>query len=744
MKIKNIVQLLLLVSLFLFVACEQEKEPISVTGVTISQTTLELTEGDTQTLTAEVLPSNADNKTVSWTSSQAVIASVQDGVVTAHKVGTATVIVTTADGGKIATCEVAVKEKIYSVQSVSLNKTAMELTVGDETTLTATINPSNASNKNVTWTSSNREVAIVTDGKVSAIKTGKATITVTTEDGDKTASCEITVKDKVYPVESIALDKSEIELTEGDETTLTATINPSNASNKNVTWSSNKTSVATVADGKIVAVQAGNATITVKTEDGGKTATCKVTVKEKIYPVESISLDKTFVELMEGETLILSATITPRNATNKNMVWMSTDDSIASVDDKGKVTAIKEGTVIITVRTEDGDKTASCEINVLHDKSKDPIEFADEVMKEMCVSAFDTNNDGELSYKEASEVTSISKMTLTDKRFKSFDEFQYFTSVKTIPKEYFTDCSFQSIVLPEGLQKIQGRAFYGCSNLTSINIPAGVTSFGEGSGHVFSYCTNLTKVVFPENIKTFLGSNSFEYCVNLIEVILPNNLDKISPYMFAGCSGLKIVDIPQGVKAISFSAFEGCSNLSSINIPEGVTEINSSAFNGCSKLVTITLPTSLSEIQSSAFSGCSSLASVIIPDKIKKIDLLVFSGCSSLTKVILPEGIIQIGYSAFSNCTSLTSIVLPSSILTIEEGAFRRCSSLSSIFVKSSIPPFLEKEMYNEYDEFEYNAPSRKIYVPIESLNIYKTADGWSEYDAAIVGYDYENDKVVE
>ena len=129
MKIKNIVQLLLLVSLFLFVACEQEKEPISVTGVTISQTTLELTEGDTQTLTAEVLPSNADNKTVSWTSSQAVIASVQDGVVTAHKVGTATVIVTTADGGKIATCEVAVKEKIYSVQSVSLNKTAMELTV---------------------------------------------------------------------------------------------------------------------------------------------------------------------------------------------------------------------------------------------------------------------------------------------------------------------------------------------------------------------------------------------------------------------------------------------------------------------------------------------------------------------------------------------------------------------------------------------------------------------------------------
>jgi uncharacterized protein YjdB len=150
------------------------------------------------------------------------------------------------------------------------------------------VTPSNASNKNVYWTSSDQSVATVNNtGKVAAIAAGTATITVTTKDGGKTATCKVTVKEKVYPVTEVTLDKTSVELTEGDVTVLTATVNPSNASNKNVYWTSNDQSVATVDNtGKVAAIAAGTATITVTTEDGSKTATCLVTVKKPSHGVD--------------------------------------------------------------------------------------------------------------------------------------------------------------------------------------------------------------------------------------------------------------------------------------------------------------------------------------------------------------------------------------------------------------------------------------------------------------------------
>ena len=625
---------------------------------------------------------------------------------------------------------------------MSLDKSSATLTEGDELTLTATVNPDNATNKNVTWSSSDPSVASVSNGKVTALKAGKATITVKTDDGGKTATCEVTVNAKVYPVASVSLDKTSAELTEGDELTLTATVNPDNASNKNLTWISSDNSVASVVDGKVTAIKAGKATITVKTDDGGKTATCEVTVNAKVYPVASVSLDKTSAELTEGDELTLTATVNPDNASNKNLTWISSDNSVASVVD-GKVTAIKAGKATITVKTDDGGKTATCEITVVRDPINNPIVFADEVMKGMCVAAFDTNGDGELSFGEARAVTDLSKMTLTNRTFKSFEEFQYFTSVKTIPSGYFSYCSFQSIILPESLHTIKAEAFLGCSNMTSINIPSGVISFGEWGGCVFRYCTSLTEVVFPNTIKTFLGSNTFEKCSNLAKVILPNNLDEIQSYMFADCYNLKSVNIPDKVKIIGLSAFKNCSNLTSINIPEGMLSINSSAFENCSKLETVTLPTSLKAIESSAFWKCSSLIRITIPEQIRIVNLLTFSDCSSLTEVILPEGLIEVCYSAFSKCTNLTSIVLPGSVTKIGEMAFKYCSRLSSVFVKSSIPPILLVDNFGHYS-FEYNENLRKIFVPIDAVEAYKTAEGWSNYADDIVGYNFDNNDVVE
>ena len=359
--------LLGLLAIFSLLCCNKEVDSIYVNGVSINNKAIEMMEGEVVTLIATINPSNASNKNVYWTSSDQSVASVDNtGKVSALKAGSATITVTTEDGGKTATCKVTVKEKIYPVTGVTLDRTSVELTEGDATVLTATVNPSNASNKNVYWTSSDQSVATVDNtGNVSAVKAGSATITVTTEDGGKTATCKVTVKEKIYPVTGVTLDRTSVELTEGDATVLTATVNPSNASNKNVYWTSSDQSVATVDNtGKVSAMKAGSATITVTTEDGGKIATCKVTVKEKIYPVTGVTLDRTSVELTEGDTTVLTATVNPSNATNKNVYWTSSDSSVATVDNAGKVTAVKRGTALITVTTKDGNKTATCTITV--------------------------------------------------------------------------------------------------------------------------------------------------------------------------------------------------------------------------------------------------------------------------------------------------------------------------------------------------------------------------------------------
>ena len=264
----------------IILGCTEEQVPIAVTSITLDSTSITLVEGENHTLTATISPSNAENQKVLWSSNTSSVASVKDGIVTAIKVGTATITAKSDDGGKTATCEVTVSAKVYPVTGVTLNKTSYEMTEGDEFTLTATVNPENATNKNVSWSSSNTSVATVDNGKVTALTAGTATITVKTEDGNKTATCEVTVNAKVYPVTGVTLDKTSYEMTEGDELTLTATVNPENATNKNVSWSSSNTSVATVSNGKVTALKAGTTIITVKTDDAGKTATCEVSVRE--------------------------------------------------------------------------------------------------------------------------------------------------------------------------------------------------------------------------------------------------------------------------------------------------------------------------------------------------------------------------------------------------------------------------------------------------------------------------------
>ena len=263
---------------------DNETTTVDVEKVSLNKSAITLTEGESETLTATITPSNATgDKTVKWSSSNAEVAAVDsNGKVTAKKAGTA-VITATSSNGKTAGCTVTVKQKEIAITGISLNKSTTSLTEGESETLTATITPSNATgDKTVKWSSSNEAVAAVdSNGKVTAKKAGTAVITATSSNG-KTAGCTVTVKQKEIAITGISLNKSTTSLTEGESETLTATITPSNATgDKTVKWSSSNEAVAAVdSNGKVTAKKAGTAVITA-TSSNGKTAGCTVTVKQK-------------------------------------------------------------------------------------------------------------------------------------------------------------------------------------------------------------------------------------------------------------------------------------------------------------------------------------------------------------------------------------------------------------------------------------------------------------------------------
>ena len=338
-----------------------------VTGVTLNKNTATLTVGNTEQLTATVSPSNADNKTVTWSSSNTSVATVSsNGLITAKAAGTATIIVTTQDGNKTAQCVVTVNATTVSVTGVSLNKNTTTLSVGGTEQLTETISPSNATNKTVTWSSSNTNIATVSSsGLITANAAGNATITVTTQDGNKTAQCTVTVNATSVTVTGVSLNRDATTLTVGETEQLTATVSPSNATNKTVSWNSSNPAVVSVGSkGLITANAAGTATITVTTEDGNKTAQCVITVNEKVISVTNVTLNKTSINLSVNETEQLSANISPSNATNKKVTWSSSNTNIASVSSSGLITAKAIGKVTIAVTTEDGNKTATCAVNI--------------------------------------------------------------------------------------------------------------------------------------------------------------------------------------------------------------------------------------------------------------------------------------------------------------------------------------------------------------------------------------------
>jgi len=268
-------------------------------------------------------------------------------------------------------CAKSTNQNPVSVNGVELNYVSYTLSPKDTFQLEAIISPSNATNKNVIWRSLNTSIASVSStGLVTALSTGTTKIRVTTIENSFFADCDVGVIPSVIHVEKVTLNKSTLSIKQGKSTSITATISPSTASNKNITWTSSNNDVATVKNGLIKGISQGETVITAKSVDGGISASCNVIITEPVR-VSGITLSTQTLSIKEGNTGTLTATISPSDAYDKSVTWSSSNTSIASVDQKGVVTANAVGTATITATTTDGGFTANCKLTVNEKGSQD-------------------------------------------------------------------------------------------------------------------------------------------------------------------------------------------------------------------------------------------------------------------------------------------------------------------------------------------------------------------------------------
>ena len=258
-----------------------------------------------------------------------------------------------------------------------------------------------------------------------------------------------------------------------------------------------------------------------------------------------------------------------------------------------------------------------------------------------------------------------------------------------------------------------------------------------GDMTMFKGKTTLQSVVIPTCV-TSIGESAFNGCTGLVNITIPDTAISIGEYAFSGCTGLVSIIIPNGVKTIGDDAFEQCINLTSITIPDSVVSIGVGVFSNCSSLTNIEIPNSVTSIGTHAFMY-SGLINVNIPNGVTAINYATFLNCTNLTSIIMPNSIKKIGKYAFEKTIQLSSITIGSEVAEIEQEAFLNCTNLKEVYCKSITPPILGTHVftYRKSSYGTYYNLGCKIYVPRESLDVYKSAAGWSDYASNIEGYDF-------
>ena len=515
-------------------------------------------------------------------------------------------------------CNITVNQDDIPVTGIKLDKSEITMNKGETQTITGTIEPDDATNKEFTWSTDNSDVIKLVSAvngtlTIETQKAGEATITATTKDGGYIASCQVTVVDNT---DELVLSESSVNM----EKSATITI----ISNKDVTWKSDNISIAKVSNVKnqsvtVTAIRAGTTKIIATTEDGEEVE-CEVTV---YYPVKGVAINETSEELIVGSTTRLTEILDPINATNQNVTWTSNNESVAIVDNTGKVTGLKAGTAIIQIETEDGNYTATCTINVIEKPSEESTSMFEYTTRGSQVTI--------TGYK-GTQTQMIIPEKIAGKTVTTIGSGSVLNGIENVT----------SVILPDTVQTIQNSAFYQNTNLESIDLK-NIISIGDSA---FEGCTSLKKISFPEGI-TSIGGAAFSGCTGLdCDIILPDSLTSMGKKStFKGCTKIRRVKLSKNCETVPISAFENSSLTGSLEIPEGVVTLDRSCF------------------------ASTSYTSVKFSDSVKYINSNAFRQSSRKMEgeLILPKNLEFWGDGLFDHAMNVTNkqIIIPKSVKTI-------------------------------------------------------------------------------
>ena len=362
-------------------------------------------------------------------------------------------------------------------------------------------------------------------------------------------------------------------------------------------------------------------------------------------------------------------------------------------------------------------KNTSLGITLAVDGRTDLIDFQDPRTKALCVSRFDTDADGEISYSEAASVKSLGSLFM-GKNIQLFHELQYFTGLTKIEAGGFSHCvQLREITLPEGISEIGESAFESCQSLTGIQLPHSITRIGS---YAFSRCSNLRGIDLYWFSGT-LGERVFMSDSRLTYIRWPSSLRTIPKGTFQGCTAIERLDFFFTNVALGDEAFRGCTGLKEVDISQ-FDRVGDYAFSECSGITTVNFSPVTTLDGRGIFYKCSNISWISFGPYLAIIPAYTFYGCTHIGELELPEHLAFIDGYAFYGCTGLSELDLPKDVSRIGSMSFAGCSDIRRIISRPKTAPETENDSFGTGDLIAGSA-----YTGSKTLRVLFTSSGYNK-----------------